>query len=207
MPSSTRSNKEKSLLFSDPALLKHTIRKEKRSASIDNNIRSSTDTSQQTSTDTTNPSTDSCALPTMDTSVRTSINIRPRDMVATLILEMDENGDMHDQEGHLCNASCQKLDDQKAVIPDQNNDIAVSTHAEDDAARPRMLADYNRPYKYLIDYGFDPFSSIVYSILEVFGASTRDDHRDRLSVDIGELEPIDTQDMVSIDSKARRKPV
>ncbi|CAG7896921.1 unnamed protein product [Brassica rapa] len=55
MPNNTRSNKEKSLLFSDPTLLEHTIRKEKRSASIDNNISSSTDTSQQTSTDTPNP--------------------------------------------------------------------------------------------------------------------------------------------------------
>ncbi|WZZ88736.1 hypothetical protein YC2023_117315 [Brassica napus] len=45
------------------------------------------------------------------------------------------------------------------------------------------------------------------NILEIFGASTRDDHRDRLSVDIGEIESIDTQEMVSIDSKARRKPV
>ncbi|KAF3509960.1 hypothetical protein F2Q69_00006576 [Brassica cretica] len=47
-----------------------------------------------------NPSTDSCTLPTIDTSVQTSIDIRPRDMVVTLILERDENGDLHDQEGH-----------------------------------------------------------------------------------------------------------
>ncbi|KAF3516341.1 hypothetical protein DY000_02059766 [Brassica cretica] len=43
-------------------------------------------------------------------------------------------------------------------------------------------------------------------ILEIFGASTRDDHRDRQSVDIGELESIDTQVMVSIDSEALRSP-
>ncbi|KAF3509354.1 hypothetical protein F2Q69_00006993 [Brassica cretica] len=79
MPSSTRSNKEKSLLFSDPALLEHTIRKEKRTESIDNNISSSTDTSQQTSTD-------SCELPPIYTSTRISIDTCPRDMVATLIL-------------------------------------------------------------------------------------------------------------------------
>ncbi|WZZ44733.1 hypothetical protein YC2023_040992 [Brassica napus] len=48
MHSSTISNKEKSLLFSDPTLLERTIRKEKRTASIDNNIHSSTDTSQKT---------------------------------------------------------------------------------------------------------------------------------------------------------------
>ncbi|KAF3493007.1 hypothetical protein DY000_02053110 [Brassica cretica] len=58
-----QSNKEKSLLFSDPTLLERTIRKEKRSTSIANNIRSSTDTSEQTSTDTPNPSTESCELP------------------------------------------------------------------------------------------------------------------------------------------------
>ncbi|KAF3597865.1 hypothetical protein DY000_02020572 [Brassica cretica] len=38
----------------------------------------------------------------------------------------------------------------------------------------------------LIDYGFDTFSTIVYSVLEIFGASTQDDHRARPSVDIGE---------------------
>ena len=46
----------------------------------------------------------------------------------------------------------------------------------------------------------------IWSILEIFGATTRDDHRDRLSVDIGELESIDTQVIMSIDSEARRKP-
>ncbi|KAF3518737.1 hypothetical protein DY000_02060034 [Brassica cretica] len=51
-----------------------------------------------------------------------------------------------------------------------------------------------------------PFSSIVYSILEIFGASTQDDHRDQQSVDVGELESIDAQVMVSIDSEARRSP-
>ncbi|KAF3604618.1 hypothetical protein F2Q69_00036156 [Brassica cretica] len=44
-------------------------------------------------------------------------------------------------------------------------------------------------------------------VWKIFGASARDDHRDQLSVDIGELEPIDTQDMVSIDSEAGRKPI
>ncbi|KAF3510749.1 hypothetical protein F2Q69_00006921 [Brassica cretica] len=70
------------------------------------------------------------------------------------------------------------------------------------ASSARCLRDSD-----LIDYGFDPFSSIVYSILEIFGASTRDDHRDRQSVDIGELESIDTHDLISIDSEGRRKPV
>ncbi|KAF3527303.1 hypothetical protein DY000_02039484 [Brassica cretica] len=53
---------------------------------------------------------------------------------------------------------------------------------------------------------FDRYSQVP-SILEIFGANIRDDHRDRLSVDIGELESINTQDMVSIDSEERRKPV
>ncbi|KAF3595797.1 hypothetical protein DY000_02021648 [Brassica cretica] len=47
-----------------------------------------------------------------DTS-QTSIDTRPRDMVATLILVPDENGDLHDQEGHLRNAAGQRLDDQR----------------------------------------------------------------------------------------------
>ena len=60
---------EKILFFSDPALLERMIRKENRSASIDNNIRLSIDTP--------NSLTDSCALPTIDTSVQTSIDICP----------------------------------------------------------------------------------------------------------------------------------
>ncbi|KAF3555420.1 hypothetical protein F2Q69_00013576 [Brassica cretica] len=114
IPSSTRSNKENSLIFSDPALLEHTIRKEKRSTSIDTNICSSTDTSQKKSTDTPNLSSDCCELPPTDTSNRISIDIHSRDMVATLILERDENGDLHDQERHLRNAACQRLDDRRA---------------------------------------------------------------------------------------------
>ncbi|KAF3546946.1 hypothetical protein DY000_02007562 [Brassica cretica] len=66
-----------------------------------------TDTSQLKSTDTTNPSIDSCELPLIDTSIRTSINTRPRDMVATLILVRDENGDLHGQEVHMLNATSQ----------------------------------------------------------------------------------------------------
>ncbi|KAF3541732.1 hypothetical protein F2Q69_00022315 [Brassica cretica] len=77
MPSSTIRNKEQSLLFLDIALLECTIRKENRSVSIDNNTRSSTDTSQQMSTDTPNTSIDSCELLPINTSIRTSIDIRP----------------------------------------------------------------------------------------------------------------------------------
>ncbi|KAF3539407.1 hypothetical protein F2Q69_00020370 [Brassica cretica] len=53
MPSSTRRNKEHTLLFSDPARLKRTIRKGKRTASIDNNTCSSTDARLPPSTETT----------------------------------------------------------------------------------------------------------------------------------------------------------
>ena len=148
MPSSTRSNKEKSLLFSDPTLLERTIRKEKRTTSIENNISSSTDTSHQTSTDTPNPVTDSCELLPIDTSVRTSIDIHPRDMVANLILERDENGDLHDQEDHLRNAAGHRLDYQRAVISDQYVEVPAVAQAVDEAARPKMLADYNRPNQY-----------------------------------------------------------
>ena len=69
-------------------------------------------------------------------------------MVATLILERDENGDLHDQERHLRNAACQRLDDRRAVIPDQDEDIAAAAQAIEDAARTRTLTDYNRPYQY-----------------------------------------------------------
>lgn len=148
MPNSNRSNKEKSLFFTDSALLEHTIRKEKRSTSIDNNIHSSADSSRQTSTNTPNLSNDSCELPPIDTSTRTLIDIHPQDMVATLILERDENGDLHDHEGHLRIAAGQRLDDQRDVIPDQDDDIAAAIQDVDDAAKPKMLANYNRLDQY-----------------------------------------------------------
>nr|VDD59813.1 unnamed protein product [Brassica oleracea] len=64
-------------------------------------------------------------------------------MVATLILERGENGDLHDQGGHLRNAAVQRLDDQRAVIPDQDDDIAT-----DDAARPRTSAEAYREFQW-----------------------------------------------------------
>nr|VDD44771.1 unnamed protein product [Brassica oleracea] len=57
MPSSTRSNKEHTLLFSDPALLERTIRKDKCTTLIDNSTCSSTDTRLPPSNETTLPST------------------------------------------------------------------------------------------------------------------------------------------------------
>ena len=61
-------------------------------------------------------------------------------MVATLVLIQHATGNMHDQEGHLRNAAGQKIDDQGAVIPDTDADIAAATL--------RTLADYNRPDQY-----------------------------------------------------------
>ncbi|KAF3505737.1 hypothetical protein F2Q69_00007545 [Brassica cretica] len=122
MPSSTRSNKETQLLFSpDPASLERSIRKEARSSSIDNNTGSSLDFVQPPSTqtlvppietrsppstkDTHLPSTDIVHPTSIDTPSQTSIDTEPRDMVATLILVRDNNGDLHDQEGLLRNAT------------------------------------------------------------------------------------------------------
>ncbi|KAF3564911.1 hypothetical protein DY000_02015614 [Brassica cretica] len=122
MPSSTRSNKESQLIFSpDPTSLERTIRKEARSLSTDNNTFVSLDSAQPPSTQTLVPTTDSRSplsidnpnLPSTDTIHPTSIDIpsqtsiytEPRDMVAPLILVRDNNGDLHDQEGHLRNAA------------------------------------------------------------------------------------------------------
>ncbi|KAF3542849.1 hypothetical protein DY000_02007743 [Brassica cretica] len=116
MPSSTRSNKESQLLFSpDPASLERSIRKEARSSSIDNNTYSSLDFVQLPSTQTLVPSTDTRSPPStedthlpstdiihptsIDTPSQKLIDTKPRDMVATLILVRDDNGDLHDQDG------------------------------------------------------------------------------------------------------------
>ncbi|KAF3606355.1 hypothetical protein DY000_02048267 [Brassica cretica] len=125
MPSSTRSNKKTQLLFSpDPASLERSIRKEARSLSTDYNTSMSFDSAQPPSTQTPVPltdsrsplSTDNTDLPSTDiihpTSIdipsRTSIDTEPRDMVAPFLLVRDNNGDLHDQEGHLRNATVVK---------------------------------------------------------------------------------------------------
>ena len=56
---------------------------------------------------------------------------------------------VYHQEGHLCNAAGQRLDDQRVVIPDLDVDAnAADAQAVDDdnvqAARPKTLADCNR---------------------------------------------------------------
>ncbi|KAF2542917.1 hypothetical protein F2Q68_00031507 [Brassica cretica] len=69
----------------------------------------STDTRSPLSTEDTHlPSPDILHPTSIDTSVRTSIDTEPRDMVATLILVRDERGDLHDQEAHLRNAAVVK---------------------------------------------------------------------------------------------------
>ncbi|KAF3595588.1 hypothetical protein DY000_02025123 [Brassica cretica] len=121
MPNSTRSNKETQLLFSsDPASLKRSIRKGRRSSSIDINASSSINTRQPPSTHTPILSTDTRSPPSteatllltdifhltsIDTLYQTSIDTEARDMVATLVLVRDQNGNMHDKEGHLRNAA------------------------------------------------------------------------------------------------------
>ncbi|KAF2547113.1 hypothetical protein F2Q70_00020973 [Brassica cretica] len=136
MPRSTRSNKETQLQFSpDPESLERSIRKEARSSSIDNNTCSSFDFVQPPSTQTLVPSTDTRSPPStedthlpstdivhptsIDTPSQTLIDTELRDMVATLILVRDNNGDLHYQEGHLCNAACQRIDAQGAAILEQ----------------------------------------------------------------------------------------
>ncbi|KAF3611219.1 hypothetical protein DY000_02048618 [Brassica cretica] len=122
MSCSTRSNKQQTLLFSDPARLKCSIHKEKCTTSIDNNTRFSTDTRLPPSTETSLPSTDTSHPSSIDTPHQTSIDTQPRDMVANIVLIQDANGDLHDKESHLRNASGQKIDDQGDVIPDTNAD-------------------------------------------------------------------------------------
>ncbi|KAF2572210.1 hypothetical protein F2Q70_00003273 [Brassica cretica] len=136
MPSSNKSKKEQTLLFSDPANLEHSIHREKRTASIDNSTRLSTKTIIPPTVHT-HPI--SIIIPP-----HTSIDTELQDMVVTIVLIQDATGNLHDQEGHLRNAAGQKIDDQGVVIPDTDVDIAAA-QAVGEAARPRTLNDYNRP--------------------------------------------------------------
>ncbi|KAF3555084.1 hypothetical protein F2Q69_00013723 [Brassica cretica] len=120
MPSSTRSNKEQTLLFSDPALLEPILRKGKRNASADNNTCPSTDTCLPQSTETTLSSTTPTHPKSIDSPLRTSIDTEPRDMVATLVLIQDATGNLHDQEGHLRNAVDESLKHHVNAIMDDD---------------------------------------------------------------------------------------
>ncbi|KAF3568107.1 hypothetical protein DY000_02013405 [Brassica cretica] len=103
MPSGTRSNKEKDLLFSDdPAHLERTIRRSQHSISLDKTISSSIDTHNQPSTDTTpSSSTDPNCSTTIDITPHTSIDTMSSKMVNVIILTQDENKNLYDQDGHL----------------------------------------------------------------------------------------------------------
>ncbi|KAF2549188.1 hypothetical protein F2Q70_00021656 [Brassica cretica] len=122
MPSSTRSNKEKKLLFSDdPAHLERTIRRGQRSTSLDATTSSSIDTHNQPSTGTRpSLSIDPNRSITIDTTPRTSIDTVSSKMVNIIILTQDENGNLYDQDGHLRNATGQKIDAHGTVIHDAN---------------------------------------------------------------------------------------
>ena len=67
-------------------------------------------------------------------------------MVAIVILRHAENGNLYAQDGHRRNATGQKLDAQGNVIPD--TDASGAAQPVEEAARPRALADYNRPDEY-----------------------------------------------------------
>ncbi|KAL0722796.1 hypothetical protein Bca4012_037395 [Brassica carinata] len=66
----------------------------------------------------------------------------------TCMTRMVMNGNLHDQDGHLRNAAGQRIDDQRAAIPDPDAETATAGQAVDEAARPMTLADYNRPDQY-----------------------------------------------------------
>ncbi|KAF2559339.1 hypothetical protein F2Q68_00016709 [Brassica cretica] len=71
-------------------------------------------------------------------------------MVAIIILIQDENGNMYDQDGHLRNATSQKLDAQGNVI--HVADATGAAQHVEEAAPPKALADYNRPDESLNEY-------------------------------------------------------
>ena len=69
-------------------------------------------------------------------------------MVAPLILVWDNNGDLHDQEGHLRNASDQRINAQGDAIPEPDATATGITLPVDEAAQPKTLADYDCPDRY-----------------------------------------------------------
>ena len=64
-------------------------------------------------------------------------------MAAIVILRQDENGNLYYQDGHLRNATGEKLDAQGNVILDA--DATGAAQPVEKATQPRALANYNRP--------------------------------------------------------------
>ncbi|KAF3559571.1 hypothetical protein F2Q69_00012873 [Brassica cretica] len=91
------------------------------------------------------PSTNILHLTSINTPSQTSIDTEPRDMVAPLILARDNNGDMHDQDGHLRNAEGQRIDAQGAAIPGPHANATGTTLPVDEAAQPRTKRASHRP--------------------------------------------------------------
>ncbi|KAF3556500.1 hypothetical protein F2Q69_00013008 [Brassica cretica] len=148
MPNSTRSNKDKHLLFSeDPAHLECAIRKDQRSTSLDATAFTSTDSRTQSSTDTRPSSSTS-----IDTTPRTSIDHQSRNMVAIVILRHDENGDMYDLDGHLRNATEDPAHLERTIRKDQRStslDAAAFTSTDSHTqpstdTRPSSSTDLHR---------------------------------------------------------------
>ncbi|KAF3515038.1 hypothetical protein F2Q69_00004737 [Brassica cretica] len=139
MPISIRSSKEELLFFSDPTRLERSIRKKNRASLIDTtSTRSTLPLLRRSTPPLLRRSTFVTA--TIDSSTRTSIDTNPRaDMVATLVLQRDENGDLRDPGGHLCNATCKKIDGQVTAI------LGPSAATEDKVPLQRSLADLTRP--------------------------------------------------------------
>ncbi|KAF2578682.1 hypothetical protein F2Q68_00004524 [Brassica cretica] len=65
-------------------------------------------------------------------------------MVATLILVRENNGDLHDQEGHLRNAAGQRIDAQGAAIPDHVY-VRIDRHADTPIDRQTEAAIDRQP--------------------------------------------------------------
>ena len=66
-------------------------------------------------------------------------------MVATLIFVRDDNGELHDKDGHLRNMAGRRIDAQGAAILEPDTDATGNAQPVDEAPRPITLADYNRP--------------------------------------------------------------
>ncbi|KAF2566161.1 hypothetical protein F2Q68_00025203 [Brassica cretica] len=80
------------------------------------------------------PSTDIFHPTLIDTPFQTSIDTEPREMVAPLILVRDNNGDLHDHEGHLRNTTA------KHPHPPSPVNVRIDRHANNNIDRHEEAA-------------------------------------------------------------------
>ncbi|KAF3590725.1 hypothetical protein DY000_02021327 [Brassica cretica] len=170
MPISTRRSKEKELLSSDPERLERSICKEKRTSSIDTTSSSSINPYYRAA---------------IDASTRGSIYIDPQadNMVATLVLTKNDNGDLHDPEAEMSeylnlrldfiyrelNRKFETLDAHVMMLDTQVSETAKAVRKHKALVKEKAEESERHQVEAILDDNFEECVFRFMSVLEIYG--------------------------------------